>query len=198
MPTTHSRPAPAEVPTWTACSPRPRPRRRGDPRQPRRSSFGEDSRDVRPERPEPPLVTGRPVPPRRPGRRLESPGAPSRPPSQTSPPRRVALLRRGALDEGLLATVRGDALPRINPVIVGFVGRPPRDRRARQVREAPRPARRRPVRAPRAPGPRRPQRGRDPRPRGRARRATSATQAIAGWAFEVPRTAACSTSGSPR
>jgi len=32
------------------------------------------------------------------------------------------LLRRGALDEGLLATVRGDALPRINPVIVGFVG----------------------------------------------------------------------------
>ena len=32
------------------------------------------------------------------------------------------LLRRGVLDEGLLATVRGDALPRINPVIVGFVG----------------------------------------------------------------------------
>jgi len=32
------------------------------------------------------------------------------------------LLRRGGLDEGLLATVRGDALPRINPVIVGFVG----------------------------------------------------------------------------
>ena len=32
------------------------------------------------------------------------------------------LLRRGATDEGLLATVRGDALPRINPVIVGFVG----------------------------------------------------------------------------
>ena len=33
-----------------------------------------------------------------------------------------SLLRRGATDEGLLATVRGDALPRINPVIVGFVG----------------------------------------------------------------------------
>jgi len=32
------------------------------------------------------------------------------------------LLRRGLLDEGLLATVRGDALPRINPVIIGFVG----------------------------------------------------------------------------
>ena len=32
------------------------------------------------------------------------------------------LLRRGDTDEGLLATVRGDALPRINPVIVGFVG----------------------------------------------------------------------------
>ena len=32
------------------------------------------------------------------------------------------LFRRGSLDEGLLATVRGDALPRINPVIVGFVG----------------------------------------------------------------------------
>ena len=32
------------------------------------------------------------------------------------------LLRRGATDEGLLATVRGDAPPRINPVIVGFVG----------------------------------------------------------------------------
>ena len=32
-----------------------------------------------------------------------------------------ALLRRGDLDEGLLATVRGDALPRINPVHVGFV-----------------------------------------------------------------------------
>ena len=32
------------------------------------------------------------------------------------------LLRRGGTDEGLLATVRGDALPRINPVIVGFVG----------------------------------------------------------------------------
>jgi len=32
------------------------------------------------------------------------------------------LFRRGALDEGLLATVRGDALPRINPVIVGFAG----------------------------------------------------------------------------
>ena len=32
------------------------------------------------------------------------------------------LLRRGRLDEGLLATVRGDALPRINPVIVGLVG----------------------------------------------------------------------------
>jgi hypothetical protein len=32
------------------------------------------------------------------------------------------LLRRGRLDEGLLATVRGDALPRINPVIVAFAG----------------------------------------------------------------------------
>jgi hypothetical protein len=32
------------------------------------------------------------------------------------------LLRRGESEEGLLATVRGDALPRINPVIVGFVG----------------------------------------------------------------------------
>jgi hypothetical protein len=32
------------------------------------------------------------------------------------------LLRRGDTDEGLLATVRGDALPRVNPVIVGFVG----------------------------------------------------------------------------
>ena len=31
------------------------------------------------------------------------------------------LLRRGDLDEGLLATVRGDSLPRINPVYVGFV-----------------------------------------------------------------------------
>jgi hypothetical protein len=31
------------------------------------------------------------------------------------------LLRRGDIDEGLLATVRGDALPRINPVHVGFV-----------------------------------------------------------------------------
>jgi hypothetical protein len=31
------------------------------------------------------------------------------------------LLRRGDLDEALLATVRGDALPRINPVYVGFV-----------------------------------------------------------------------------
>ncbi len=31
------------------------------------------------------------------------------------------LLRRGELDEGLLATVRGDALPRVNPVYVGFV-----------------------------------------------------------------------------
>jgi hypothetical protein len=31
-----------------------------------------------------------------------------------------ARLRRGDLDEGLLATVRGDALPRINPVYVGF------------------------------------------------------------------------------
>ena len=32
-----------------------------------------------------------------------------------------ALLRRGDIDEGLLATVRGDALPRINPVYVGFI-----------------------------------------------------------------------------
>jgi dipeptidyl aminopeptidase/acylaminoacyl peptidase len=32
------------------------------------------------------------------------------------------LLRRGGGDEGLLATVRGDALPRINPVSVGIVG----------------------------------------------------------------------------
>ena len=31
------------------------------------------------------------------------------------------LLRRGEIDEGLLATVRGDALPRVNPVYVGFV-----------------------------------------------------------------------------
>jgi hypothetical protein len=31
------------------------------------------------------------------------------------------LLHRGAIDEGLLATVRGDGLPRINPVYVGFV-----------------------------------------------------------------------------
>jgi hypothetical protein len=31
------------------------------------------------------------------------------------------LLRRGELDEGLLATVRDDALPRIHPVYVGFV-----------------------------------------------------------------------------
>ena len=32
-----------------------------------------------------------------------------------------ALLRRGDIDEGLLATVRGDALPRINPVYVGVM-----------------------------------------------------------------------------
>ena len=31
------------------------------------------------------------------------------------------LLRRAGTDEGLLATVRGDALPRVNPVHVGFV-----------------------------------------------------------------------------
>jgi hypothetical protein len=31
-----------------------------------------------------------------------------------------ARLRRDDLDEGLLATVRGDALPRINPVYLGF------------------------------------------------------------------------------
>jgi hypothetical protein len=30
------------------------------------------------------------------------------------------LLRRGELDEGMLATVRGDGLPRIHPVYVGF------------------------------------------------------------------------------
>jgi len=33
------------------------------------------------------------------------------------------LLRRGGGDEGLLATVRGDALPRIHPVSVAIVGR---------------------------------------------------------------------------
>jgi hypothetical protein len=32
------------------------------------------------------------------------------------------LFRRGDTDEGLLATVHGEALPRINPVIVAFVG----------------------------------------------------------------------------
>ena len=107
---------------------------------------------------------------------------------------------RGArIDEGLLATVRGDALPRINPVYVGFVeGHLLTVALAGSAKLA-RPPRGRPLRAPRPPGPgarrdellvrgravevdgRAPRRAPPPRGRSRSRTRTS-----------------CSTSGSSR
>ena len=82
----------------------------------------------------------------------------------SSPPRAAASSSAPGSGRGLLATVRGDAPPRINPVSVGIVDGHLLTVRHRRFGEGPRPARGRPVRAPRPPGPGRAARVPRPRP----------------------------------